>query len=308
MSLKAYASLDGQRLVHYQCAVRRDEWERIREEFLEAFLVQKRAYRRANGGSCAPCFAVDAEPRFAPDDRRVEVASQIRCSQQQPVQHRTVVRRTFIELADDDSTEDEFVIIRERSNRRAKDVMQWFESVPRLLTEQEWEVRERAGLSGISDLRALDANMYTVLSIHSCKRGPPLVALASGSVRKACAVIRPNGCSHLSHRCSWTRMSFGEEDRFRLAKFIKQFALNLGLSLDPYNSLDGRSLVHYQCVVGRDEWERLGEHIVEAFLAQKRAIARVELAKHILVQLHSLHLYNMTVKFTILLQTEGRTE
>ena len=120
MSLKAYASLDGQRLVHYQCAVRRDEWERIREDFLEAFLVQKRAYRRANGGSCAPCFAVDAEPRFAPDDRRVEVASQIKCSQQQPAQHRTVVRRTFIELADDDSTQDEFVIIRERSNRRAK--------------------------------------------------------------------------------------------------------------------------------------------------------------------------------------------
>lgn len=86
ISLKAYASLDGQRLVHYQCAVRRDEWERVREEFLEAFLVQKRAYRRANGGSCAPCLAVDAEPRFAPDDRRVGLASQIRCSQQQPAQ------------------------------------------------------------------------------------------------------------------------------------------------------------------------------------------------------------------------------
>ena len=120
MSLKAYASLDGQRLVHYQCAVRRDEWERIREDFLEAFLVQKRAYRRANGGSCAPCIATDAEPRVAPDYRRVGLASQIRCSQQQPAQHKTVIRRTFIELADDDSTEDEFVIIRERSNRRAK--------------------------------------------------------------------------------------------------------------------------------------------------------------------------------------------
>ena len=28
--------------------------------------------------------------------------------------------------------------------------MQWFESVPHLLTEQEWEVRERAGLSSLS--------------------------------------------------------------------------------------------------------------------------------------------------------------
>ncbi|CAE7821720.1 mucK [Symbiodinium sp. CCMP2456] len=120
LRLKAHNSLDGQRLVHYQCAVRRDEWERIREEFLEAFLVQKRAYRRANGGSCAPCLAIDAEPRFAPDDRRVEVASQIKSRQQKPSQHKTVVRRTFIEVAEDDSTEDEFVIIRERSNRRAK--------------------------------------------------------------------------------------------------------------------------------------------------------------------------------------------
>ncbi|CAE7762871.1 mucK [Symbiodinium sp. CCMP2456] len=120
MRLKAYDSLDGQRLVHYQCAVRRDEWERIREEFLYAFLVQKRAYRRANGGSCAPWLAMDTEPRFAPDDRRVEVASQIKSRQQKPSQHKTVVRRTFIEVADDDSTEDEFAIIRERSNRRAK--------------------------------------------------------------------------------------------------------------------------------------------------------------------------------------------
>ena len=123
---------------------------------------------------------------------------------------------------------------------------------------------------GISDLRALDANMYAVLSIQGCKRGPPLLPLAPGSSRKACAVIRPNGCSRMSHLCSWTRMSFCEEDRFRLAKFIKQFALNLGFSLDAYNSLDGRSLVHYQCVVRRDEWERVREDIIEAFLVKKQ--------------------------------------
>ncbi|CAE7663520.1 unnamed protein product [Symbiodinium sp. CCMP2456] len=80
--------------------VKGTESQGLQKEFLDAFLVQKRAYRRANGGSC--------------------VASQIKSRQQKPSQHKTVVRRTFIEVADDDSTEDEFAIIRERSNRRAK--------------------------------------------------------------------------------------------------------------------------------------------------------------------------------------------
>ncbi|CAE7554288.1 mucK [Symbiodinium natans] len=121
MSLQAYSSLDGQRLVHYQCVVKREEWDRVREQFQEAFLVQKRAYRRANGGSCAPCLAADAEPRFAPDARRAGLCNQIRLNAHKPAQHKTVVRRTFIEVAsDDDSTEDEMVIIQERSNRRAK--------------------------------------------------------------------------------------------------------------------------------------------------------------------------------------------
>ncbi|CAE7821727.1 unnamed protein product [Symbiodinium sp. CCMP2456] len=82
ISLDAYNSLDGRSLVHYQCVVRRDEWERVREHIVEAFLVQKCAYRRANGGANAPCLTEDVEPRFAPDERRVELANQVRCSQQ----------------------------------------------------------------------------------------------------------------------------------------------------------------------------------------------------------------------------------
>ena len=121
ISLEAYSELDGRRLVHYQCVVRRDAWEQIRGQFQEAFLVQKRAYRRANGGSCAPCLVADAELRLAPDDRRAEAGKQIQLVQCKKAQHRTVVRRTFIEVtSDEDSTEDELELVRERSNRRAR--------------------------------------------------------------------------------------------------------------------------------------------------------------------------------------------
>ena len=121
MRVEAFASLDGRRLVHYQCAVKRQDWERIRDQFQEAFLVQKRAYRRANGGSCAPCLASDAEPRFAPDERRSELMNRIRHDQHKPAQHKMVVRRTFIEVdSDDGSTEDELEGTLERCGSRAK--------------------------------------------------------------------------------------------------------------------------------------------------------------------------------------------
>ena len=51
---------DGQRLVPYQCVVARQEWEAAKDRFVNAFLLQKKAYRRANGGSSAPSFHVDA--------------------------------------------------------------------------------------------------------------------------------------------------------------------------------------------------------------------------------------------------------
>ena len=42
------------RLVPYQCALKRDDWMHVRSRFVECFLLQKTAYRRANGGSTAP--------------------------------------------------------------------------------------------------------------------------------------------------------------------------------------------------------------------------------------------------------------
>ncbi|CAJ1370776.1 unnamed protein product [Effrenium voratum] len=53
-SLRFFGTLDGQMLVPYQCAVRRDKWQRLRKDVLNAFSSQKAAYRRMNGGAAAP--------------------------------------------------------------------------------------------------------------------------------------------------------------------------------------------------------------------------------------------------------------
>mmetsp|Transcript_41370 Transcript_41370/g.92530 ORF Transcript_41370/g.92530 Transcript_41370/m.92530 type:complete len:410 (+) Transcript_41370:99-1328(+) len=65
--IDAFKSLDGRKLMPYQCAVRRDQWNLLRRRFIEVFLLQKTAYRRANGGSTAPSLHEDVDPRFAPD-------------------------------------------------------------------------------------------------------------------------------------------------------------------------------------------------------------------------------------------------
>jgi len=124
LSLEAYDVMDGRRLVHYQCAVRRSDWECVFEKFQEAFLVQKRAYRRANGGAGAPCLCQGAEPRFAPNERLAELSKQLRQAELKPMQHRVVVRRTFVEIAQDGDSEDEGDICK-RPTQRAKTTPVW---------------------------------------------------------------------------------------------------------------------------------------------------------------------------------------
>ncbi|CAE7870825.1 mucK, partial [Symbiodinium necroappetens] len=73
---------------------------------------------------------------------------------------------------------------------------------------------------GITELRALDANMYTVLSIHSCKRGPPLLPLAPGSTEPASVTIKTDERSQLGE---WSRTPLGPDGKFRLVSLVKQF-------------------------------------------------------------------------------------
>ncbi|CAJ1346924.1 unnamed protein product [Effrenium voratum] len=104
LELAAYNAMDGQRLVPYQCVVARKEWEAVKDRFVEAFLLQKKAYRRANGGSTAPSFHADVQPRV------VDVASAEPKSLKKALpSHRVVVRRTFLEVEED---EDEMMVAR----------------------------------------------------------------------------------------------------------------------------------------------------------------------------------------------------
>eukprot|EP00438_Fugacium_kawagutii_P026780 Skav207130 [mRNA] locus=scaffold554:86956:89328:+ [translate_table: standard] len=93
LKLKTYNTLDGRKLVPYQCVVVRHDWEQLRVSFCEAFKVQKAAYRHANGGTSTPSLLEDSRPHFVPHS--------IDCAQPEAI--KTVVRKTFLELDDGSS-------------------------------------------------------------------------------------------------------------------------------------------------------------------------------------------------------------
>eukprot|EP00435_Cladocopium_sp_Y103_P026007 s2272_g6.t1 len=93
--IEAYNSLDGQKLVPYQCVVRRADWEQMRSRFLEAYPLQKTAYRRANGGSGSPGVHEDVLPKFV-----TSTALNIQERMDQEAWPKLVVRRTFLDLED----------------------------------------------------------------------------------------------------------------------------------------------------------------------------------------------------------------
>ena len=64
--LATYSALDGSQLVPYQCAVPRGAWEEVRGCLLEALRYQKKAYRRAYGGTTAPTLVEDVQHKVAP--------------------------------------------------------------------------------------------------------------------------------------------------------------------------------------------------------------------------------------------------
>lgn len=97
--IEAYNSLDGQKLVPYQCVVRRADWEQMRSRFLVAYPLQKTAYRRANGGSGSPGVHEDVLPKFV-----TPTAVNIQERMEQEAWPKLVVRKTFLDLEDDTSS------------------------------------------------------------------------------------------------------------------------------------------------------------------------------------------------------------
>jgi len=100
-NIEAFNSLDGQKLVPYQCVVRRSDWEQMRYRFLEAYPLQKTAYRRANGGSGSPGVHEDVAPKFvAPTELNLQERLE------QEAWPKLVIRKTFFDVEEDDTCSD----------------------------------------------------------------------------------------------------------------------------------------------------------------------------------------------------------
>eukprot|EP00438_Fugacium_kawagutii_P033890 Skav220979 [mRNA] locus=scaffold1541:29091:40106:+ [translate_table: standard] len=69
----------------------------------------------------------------------------------------------------------------------------------------------------------------------------------------------------------WTRFNQG---KFRMAEYMRCFMGALDHEVSIYDSLDGRNLVPYQCVVLRSQWMPLRASFFEAFHLQKAAYRR----------------------------------
>lgn len=123
------------------------------------------------------------------------------------------------------------------------------------------------------ELRVMDERLYIVLTIQSCKRGLPLYPLKEGSKQDPTVVISAG--QHLQLQ-RWRRFQTNPVtgEKFRLSKYLAQFLANLEKDLAVYETLDGRSLVPYQCAVSRHAWNQIREHFIACFLVGKTAYRR----------------------------------
>ncbi|CAJ1345464.1 unnamed protein product [Effrenium voratum] len=122
---------------------------------------------------------------------------------------------------------------------------------------------------GVKELREADRKFYTVLSMQSFKRGMPLVP----SRRPATVEIDAGERVGFRH---WARFEPGDfgSDNFQLAQYVQHFLASVGEELRTFHTLDGCELVPYQCVVVRQEWEKVRATLLSLYPLQKTAYRR----------------------------------
>mmetsp|Transcript_12828 Transcript_12828/g.14992 ORF Transcript_12828/g.14992 Transcript_12828/m.14992 type:complete len:194 (-) Transcript_12828:343-924(-) len=116
----------------------------------------------------------------------------------------------------------------------------------------------------------MDENLYIVLCMRSFNRGPPLVPITNETQADAADAITISAGSNLN-LTRWTRFNRG---KFRMSEYIRCFMGALAHEVSIYDSLDGRSLVAYQCAFLRSQWMALRVSFFEAFNLQKAAYRR----------------------------------
>ena len=104
--VRVFDSLDGRLLVPYQCVMQREDWVQIKSGFLEAFSLQKTAYRHANGGTTAPNVHDNSKSRFVPRASCETLNKRIEMALKKSSQHKVIVRHTFVEVQSPHHDED----------------------------------------------------------------------------------------------------------------------------------------------------------------------------------------------------------
>ena len=106
---------------------------------------------------------------------------------------------------------------------------------------------------GIKDMRAVDQKMYVILSLKNFHRGPPMFPhLDDESAEDTDVRISSGAALGLA---SWSRWQ--PKERFRLAQYLRGFFEKLGHHFHTHETLDGRTLVPYQCAMLRQEWQEV---------------------------------------------------
>ncbi|CAK9015724.1 Voltage-dependent T-type calcium channel subunit alpha-1H [Durusdinium trenchii] len=158
---------------------------------------------------------------------------------------------------------------------------------------------------GIADLRQLDQKMYITLGLRNYHRGPPMIPEHIGA-EKGQEDVTISGGQELG-LAFWKRwLVSGADGKFRLAEYLQRFLQQLGHNVPVHETLDGRRLVPYQCVMLRQDWEHVRASCLEAFRWQKAAYRRksggtsapslsIDVAPHFLAYPSSNPVFNLDV-------------
>ncbi|CAE7456513.1 unnamed protein product [Symbiodinium sp. CCMP2456] len=128
---------------------------------------------------------------------------------------------------------------------------------------------------GMEEMRRLDHQFYVVLTIHSWPRGRPFLPVleqSAGDIEDVTTIDagRRQGLAF------WGRYHprMVGSSNFLLSEYLMLFLQKLGEHVDMYQSLDGKELQHYQCVVPHHEWQRVKDLFYNAYTLQKSAYRR----------------------------------
>ncbi|CAJ1371400.1 unnamed protein product [Effrenium voratum] len=117
--------------------------------------------------------------------------------------------------------------------------------------------------ASMAHFRKLDKELYVILSINHFRRGPPLLPHAGPD--------KPDVRISSDWLGSWS----SDKSKFNAASYIQQFLRRLGHAFRTFDTLDGQKLVPYQAALRRDEWEKVGKELIQAFSLQKAAYRRL---------------------------------